>query len=65
MRYVLAATILLTAAAGCASSSKTEQAPVAANTPLPVDPTQKNEIAQWWGNGTQLLQLAEEVLKNE
>ena len=50
--------LIVLVAIGCASGeSKQSQDPVA--TPLPLDPTESYEIAEWWTNGKQLLQLSE------
>jgi len=47
-------------AIGCASGDKKHgQDPVAISTPLPLDPTESYELAEWWTNGKQLLQLTE------
>ena len=60
MRLVVATLLILLVAIGCASADKTQaQDPVAISTPLPLDPTESYEIAEWWTNGKQLLQLSE------
>ena len=41
--------------AGCASTSKTDLEK--ADTPLPLDPTDDIELAEWWTNGYHLLHL--------
>ncbi len=52
--------LIVLVAIGCASKeSKQSQGPVATSTPLPLDPTESYEIAEWWTNGKQLLQLTE------
>ena len=60
MRFLLTAVMIALVAAGCASENKREkQDPLAVSTPLPLDPTDSYEIAVWWTNGKQLLQLTE------
>lgn len=60
MRIFLSAILVTVLATGCASSAKKDkQDPLAVSTPLPLDPTHNYEIAEWWSNGKQLLQLSE------
>lgn len=60
MRFLLSTLLIAVLAAGCASSDKKEkQDALAVSTPLPLDPTESYEIAEWWTNGKQLLQLSE------
>ncbi len=53
--------MLAAGVAGCASSEKAEQkeqeAQYARATPLAFDPTEQYELASWWTNGDQLLNL--------
>ncbi len=59
MRFLLSAVLIAIVGAGCASDKKDKQDPLAVSTPLPLDPTNTYEIAEWWTNGKQLLQLTE------
>ncbi len=59
MRFLLAAVLIVIVGAGCASDNKDRQDPLGVSTPLPLDPTDTYEIAEWWTNGKQLLQLNE------
>ncbi len=59
MRLLLFAVLIAIVGAGCASGKKEKQDPLAVSTPLPLDPTDTYEIAEWWTNGKQLLQLTE------
>ena len=59
MRFLLTAVVIALTAAGCASDKKEKQDPLAVSTPLPLDPTDSYEIAEWWTNGKQLLHLTE------
>ncbi len=59
MRVLLLAVLIAIVGAGCASAKKEKQDPLAVSTPLPLDPTDTYEIAEWWTNGKQLLQLTE------
>lgn len=59
MRYALmAALLVLTAIAGCASKDKTQE-PVAISSPLEFDPTEEYDLPKWWSNGKELLHLGE------
>jgi hypothetical protein len=60
VRLVVATLLILLVAIGCASNDQKQgQDPVAISTPLALDPTESYEIAEWWTNGKQLLQLSE------
>lgn len=48
---------LLLTTLGCQRSTRNEAEFVAADNPLPFDPTDRTELAEWWFNGEQLLQL--------
>jgi len=59
MRFLLCIVLIAILGPGCASDKKQEQDPLTLSTPLPLDPTDTYEIAEWWTNGKQLLQLSE------
>ncbi len=60
MRLVVPAMLIVLVPIGCAAKQSTHsQDPVATSTPLPLAPTESYEIAEWWTNGKQLLQLSE------
>ncbi len=59
MRFLLSAVLIVIVGAGCASDNKDRQDPLGVSTPLPLDPTDTYEIAEWWTNGKQLIELNE------
>jgi hypothetical protein len=59
MRFLLSIVLIVILGAGCASGKKEKPDPLTLSTPLPLDPTDTYEIAEWWTNGKQLLQLSE------
>ena len=59
MRVLLSAVLVAIVGAGCASDMKDKQDALTVSTPLSLDPTDTYEIAEWWTNGKQLLQLNE------
>jgi hypothetical protein len=59
MRFPLCIVLTAIVGAGCASEKKKTPDPLTLSTPLPLDPTETYEIAEWWTNGKQLLQLSE------
>ena len=59
MRFLPVTVLIAIVGAGCASDKKDKQDPLAVSTPLSLDPTDTYEIAEWWTNGTQLLQRTE------
>ena len=59
MRFLLCIVLIAISGVGCASDKTEKQDPLTLSTPLPLDPTDTYEIAEWWTNGKQLLQLSE------